>query len=120
MNQLHPNFDVKLIWKQIRDVCAKTVLTIMPRLWGHTNAMFGDNFEEQCFQIIGLDILIDQDGNARLLEGNSAPNLEADTGLDCFQVILFPFLLLLVVGSIYINKFFHLLTSNQCIDLHSG
>ncbi|CAI5456246.1 unnamed protein product [Caenorhabditis angaria] len=68
----------KKLWHDIKLILVKTTLAMLPEIMLHYEHHFYDNAGPQCFQIMGFDILICEDGRPILLEVNSAPSLTAD------------------------------------------
>uniref|UniRef100_A0A183BM19 Tubulin tyrosine ligase-like family, member 11 n=1 Tax=Globodera pallida TaxID=36090 RepID=A0A183BM19_GLOPA len=72
------------LWKDIKLIIAKTVLAMVPEIMLNYEHHFGElrgSAAPLCFQIMGFDILIRQDGIAQLLEVNSAPSLTVEHNL---------------------------------------
>uniref|UniRef100_A0A915K3S8 Uncharacterized protein n=1 Tax=Romanomermis culicivorax TaxID=13658 RepID=A0A915K3S8_ROMCU len=66
--------DVKKLWRQIRGLATRTVISILPDLMiYHAKQLNGQ--EKKCFQILGFDILLTSDCKPLLLEINYSPNL---------------------------------------------
>jgi tubulin polyglutamylase TTLL6/13 len=71
--------------KKIDSLIIKTVLVAEPTLvHQYSLSQANTNLAECCFQILGFDILINQDFNPVLLEVNHTPSLITDTPLDHF------------------------------------
>ena len=74
------NIDDKQIWRKIEDICVKSVLSIE-----HTLVKA---FEEvvphanNCFELLGFDIIIDKALEPWLLEVNLSPSLACVSPLD--------------------------------------
>lgn len=72
--------DDKKIWRQIEDICVKSILSVE-----HTLVKA---FEESvphranCFELLGFDIMIDANLEAWLIEVNLSPSLGCDSPLD--------------------------------------
>lgn len=62
--------------EDIKDLVIKTIQTIMPHIKNlyHIEMGFGET-NQNCFQIFGIDILIDEDGSVWLMEINGLPSL---------------------------------------------
>ena len=62
--------------KQIKEVAQKTVVALEPYLKNAYHCFIStDHNNSRSFQILGLDILIDENLNAWLLEVNANPSL---------------------------------------------
>ncbi|PAV65858.1 hypothetical protein WR25_16433 [Diploscapter pachys] len=70
--------NTKKLWKEIKLIIVKTVLAMVPEMILHYEHHFHDSPAPQCFQIIGFDIMIKEDGMPILLEVNAAPSLTID------------------------------------------
>jgi tubulin polyglutamylase TTLL6/13 len=68
--------DVRNLKRQIANVAALTVIAIEPYLKNAYHCFISaDNSQPKCFQILGLDILIDENFNPWLMEVNANPSL---------------------------------------------
>lgn len=68
--------DVRYLKRQISNVLALTIIAIEPYLKNAYHCFIsGDNSNPKCFQILGLDILIDENFNPWLMEVNANPSL---------------------------------------------
>ena len=68
--------DVTLLSKKIDEMATKTVIAIEPYLKNAYHCFISSDYSDgRCFQIIGLDVLIDEDHNCWLLEINANPSL---------------------------------------------
>uniref|UniRef100_A0A915MX96 Tubulin polyglutamylase TTLL11 n=1 Tax=Meloidogyne javanica TaxID=6303 RepID=A0A915MX96_MELJA len=76
----HKGVRTRRLWREIKLIIVKTVLAMVPELMLNYEHHFCDFKYQapQCFQIIGLDILVRQDGTPILLEVNSSPSLSVD------------------------------------------
>lgn len=71
------------IWGGICEIAVKTVISIQPMLQNlYRSAVPADNDGYSCFEILGLDVLLDNKGNPMLLEVNHSPSFTTDTPLD--------------------------------------
>lgn len=74
---------VNRLWCEIGDVCAKTVLSIEPALRREYRATFGScEGGSRCFEILGVDIMIDDSLSPHLIEVNHLPSFGTDSPLD--------------------------------------
>ena len=72
--------DTRYLMKQIRDVAQKTIIALEPYLKNAYHCFISTNHSNpRSFQILGLDILIDENLNAWLLEVNANPSLNVYT-----------------------------------------
>lgn len=68
--------DVSLLKKNIDDLTAKTVIALEPYLKNAYHCFISTDHENpRCFQILGLDILMDENWNCWLMEVNANPSL---------------------------------------------
>ena len=70
---------------QIKDICLKTVLLGWPHLeHNYRTCMSRASCQNnrQCFQILGLDIMLDKKLKPWLLEVNESPSFNDDTDID--------------------------------------
>mmetsp|Transcript_38856 Transcript_38856/g.28141 ORF Transcript_38856/g.28141 Transcript_38856/m.28141 type:complete len:228 (-) Transcript_38856:808-1491(-) len=72
--------DDSAIWRKIEDICIKTILSAEPFIFQGmaANVPFRDN----CFELFGFDILIDNLLEPWLIEVNLSPSLGCDSPLD--------------------------------------
>ena len=67
----------------MKECCLKTVLATLPTLWFQYHAsVLNDEGPSMCFQIIGVDVLIDHSMRIYLLETNNGPSLNLDEESD--------------------------------------
>ena len=70
-------------WREIKDACAKTILSVQPVLKHNYNVAHTDDpYSQICFEVLGLDILLDCKLRPHLLEVNHAPSFTCDTAVD--------------------------------------
>ncbi|ULT85285.1 hypothetical protein L3Y34_013822 [Caenorhabditis briggsae] len=73
----------KRLWHDIKLILVKTTLAMLPEIMLHYEHHFHDSPGPQCFQIMGFDVMIKDDGTPILLEVNAAPSLTADHIVPC-------------------------------------
>lgn len=72
--------DIRFLRRQIEEVAAKTVIALEPYLKNAYHCFVNtDHTNPRCFQVLGLDILIDENYFAWLLEVNANPSLNVYT-----------------------------------------
>ncbi|PIO73947.1 hypothetical protein TELCIR_04064 [Teladorsagia circumcincta] len=71
----------KKLWHDIKIIIVKTVLAMLPELMINYEHEFSGVVGPQCFQIIGFDIIVRENGTPILLEVNAAPSLTIDHSL---------------------------------------
>ena len=85
----------KRLWSRIGDICVLTVLSILPTLQREYAAVFnkapppgGESPSEplggnsKCFELLGVDIMIDSSMNPSLIEVNHLPSWATDSPVD--------------------------------------
>lgn len=72
--------DHDLIWKKIEDIVIKTMISVEPML-NNGMEMYVPH-RNNCFELLGFDILVDENSEPWLLEVNLAPSLNCDSPLD--------------------------------------
>jgi hypothetical protein len=72
--------DDSAIFKKIEDIVIKTIISAEPIL-NNAFEMFVP-YRNNCFELLGFDILIDSLLNPWLLEVNLSPSLSCDLALD--------------------------------------
>ena len=82
------------LWNKIGDICVMTILSILPTLRREYNTVFGNtklhgstdnngSFERsRCFEVLGVDIMIDTKLNPILIEVNHLPSWGTDSSID--------------------------------------
>lgn len=77
------NEDVDGLLKKIDEIVIKTLIPLQPTLSQHYHACQPDEYSNSmCFEILGFDILVDEELNPFLLEVNTAPSFATGTPLD--------------------------------------
>jgi len=72
--------DGEKLFKRIEDIVIKTIVSAEPIL-NNACEMFVP-FRQNCFELLGFDVLIDSELNPWLLEVNLSPSLSCDSKLD--------------------------------------
>ncbi|PHJ15131.1 tubulin-tyrosine ligase family protein [Cystoisospora suis] len=77
------NVDTEAVWSQIVAIVGKVMSSLAPLLsLKYTSVYRQPSPRSRCFQIIGLDILLDSNCKAWLLEVNGNPSLRSDYDLE--------------------------------------
>lgn len=76
-------YNVKETWARIDDVIIKSILSAEPSLKRMYSSVFSSHcYHTACFQLLGFDILLDDQLNPYVLEINHSPSFFTDTALD--------------------------------------
>uniref|UniRef100_A0A0K0FDA5 Tubulin polyglutamylase TTLL11 (inferred by orthology to a human protein) n=1 Tax=Strongyloides venezuelensis TaxID=75913 RepID=A0A0K0FDA5_STRVS len=67
--------NTRRLWHNIKIIIVKTVIAMLPEIMLNYEQTFHDIDGPQCFQIMGFDIMVQDDGTPILLEVNAAPSL---------------------------------------------
>ncbi|VDM55098.1 unnamed protein product [Angiostrongylus costaricensis] len=68
----------KKLWHDVKLIIVKTVLAMVPELMIHYEHQFHRKRGPHCFQIVGFDIMVREDGSPVLLEVNASPSLSIE------------------------------------------
>lgn len=71
--------DMNLLWSRIYDVILKSLMCVDHAIQGQLKKMMHKN---NCFELLGYDVLIDQDLKPWLMEVNLSPSLATESPLD--------------------------------------
>ena len=75
--------DTQKIMGEIKDVLIKTILPIQPELaHNYRTCQPSDQENLMCFEILGFDIILDNNCKPHLLEVNHAPSFATESPLD--------------------------------------
>lgn len=76
-------YDVVSLWNDVDDTIIKTVLSAWPMLRHNYKASFPNHdIIQACFEILGFDIIIDENMKPWLLEVNHSPSFNTDGPVD--------------------------------------
>jgi tubulin polyglutamylase TTLL6/13 len=77
------NYDIVELWANIDDIIVKTILSAWPMLRHNYIASFpSHDVTQACFEILGIDILIDQNMKPYVLEVNHSPSFHTTEHVD--------------------------------------
>jgi len=75
--------ETDLIQEEIKDIIVKTFMTVQPQLSHDYKSWISDDLDgTNCFEILGFDIMIDDNLDPFLIEINHAPAFGTDSNLD--------------------------------------
>ena len=75
--------DINLLKLKIADLIIKTLMSVQPDLMhNYRTCQPNDRTFGMCFEVLGFDVLIDEDVKPWLLEVNQAPSFQTDSALD--------------------------------------
>ena len=81
--EAHSGITSDLLWEQVDDIAFKTLASAQPHLQHfYTQAQPDDLENSLCFQVLGLDIFIDENLKLWLIEVNTLPSYATDSPLD--------------------------------------
>jgi tubulin polyglutamylase TTLL6/13 len=76
-------YDVSGLWNNIDDIIIKTVMSALPMLKHNYNACFpSHDMIQACFEVLGMDILIDSKLKPYILEVNHSPSFHTSEQVD--------------------------------------
>ncbi|OQR98893.1 hypothetical protein ACHHYP_07619 [Achlya hypogyna] len=81
--------DPNVVWAEVCDIILKTLLAVQPRLQSSYRSFFGvdaakgrTEWGAAAFEILGFDVMLDDQGKAWLFEVNHAPSFAGEAQLD--------------------------------------
>ena len=76
-------YDVEKLKRRIDDIIIKTLCAVQPNLSHHYRSCQPEDYSRSmCFEILGLDVIIDKKLNPYVLEVNHTPSFTTDSPLD--------------------------------------
>mmetsp|Transcript_107783 Transcript_107783/g.300433 ORF Transcript_107783/g.300433 Transcript_107783/m.300433 type:complete len:709 (+) Transcript_107783:151-2277(+) len=83
----HGEKERRKLWLKLMGLCVKTVLTVQPTLEAEYTGTFprdlaGGQMGCRCFEILGIDVMLDQRRKPYLIEINHLPSFTCDAPLD--------------------------------------
>jgi tubulin polyglutamylase TTLL6/13 len=83
MEKMEPEFSAADMMRQIEEICVKACISVQPALAHAYRTTQAEDMENSlCFQILGLDIMIDQKLKPWLIEVNHLSSFGTDSPLD--------------------------------------
>jgi hypothetical protein len=73
-------YDLDLIWGRIEDLVVKSIISIEGQVYAAMDMTVP--FRDNCFEVLGFDILVDSDFRPWLLEINLSPSMNTDSPMD--------------------------------------
>lgn len=75
--------DTNVLMHQMHDIIIKTIITVQPSLSHVYKSCQPDDVENnKCFEVLGFDIMIDEDAKPWLLEVNASPSFATESPMD--------------------------------------
>lgn len=83
LREEYADFDEEAMWADIDALVGRTLAAVVPQILATTGEIPGEtNYLSRCFQLMGFDVLIDDNFKPHLLEINSHPSLQTDAPVD--------------------------------------
>lgn len=79
----HMGHDTETLWKKIYNIFILTFISAQPILAHHYRSCQPDNYmNDMCFEVLGMDVILDENLRPYLLEVNHTPSFATETPLD--------------------------------------
>jgi len=75
-------FEKEAMWKSLEECCVKTIIAGQPGLAHMFKAIFRNSTGFNCFEVLGFDVMLDDQGKPWMIEVNNLPSFETETSLD--------------------------------------
>jgi hypothetical protein len=74
--------NMQIVWERIYDSIIKSIISVEHHLQAGMKKILNSSSRNNCFEILGFDILLDSNFKPHILEVNYSPSLSADSPLD--------------------------------------
>jgi len=87
VEQEHGERERKKLWQKLAGLCVKMILAVFPTLEAEVSGVFpkdlsGGKFGCRCFEVLGVDVMLDRKLKPYLIEVNHLPSFTCDSPLD--------------------------------------